>query len=158
MIGEWAFSLSLSSSKLLVFLQHMVFSIQGDERCVSVYRLFWLYQQSYVLCCSAWINFSTCCLFQNWRNWVDTCSSCIIGVVLYLVALKSSAGYIHMTLKSSELLVSSKSCQQQSCPYSQGLACRTLLEQNLSPRESVQVLTLDSVQVCRSGSEKHCSY
>lgn len=32
-------------------------------------------------------------------------------MVLYLVALKGSAGYIHVTLKSSELLVASKSCQ-----------------------------------------------
>lgn len=133
MIAERAFSLSLSSSKLLVFPQHMVFSIQWDERWVSPnLQTLWLYQQSYVLCCSAWINFMTCCLFQNQRSWTSE---------LTLVLPASSvwcciSWHLKAPLATYVWLWSHLSCRchlkatrQQSCLYSQSLVRRTLLQQ-----------------------------
>lgn len=153
MIGEWAVSLSLFSSKWLVFPQHMVFSIQGDERRVSLsLQTLWLYQQSYVLCCSAWINFSTCCLFQNWHSWASEltlvlpASSVWCCIWLHLKALLATDIWLWSYLSCWCHL---RTVRQQSCPYSQSLACRTLLEQKS---------LLLAVQVCKSGNEKHCSY
>lgn len=64
--------------------------------------------------------------------------------MLYLVAVKGSAGYIYMTLKSSELLVSSKSCQAAKLSLQPELGL-----QNFAPREEPE-FALDSVQVCKS--------
>lgn len=133
MIDAWAFTLSLPSSKLLVFPQHMVFSIQGDEKRVSLrLQTLWLYQQSYVLCCSAWINFTTCCLFQNWHSWASEltlvlpASSVCCCIWLHLKALLVTYVWLWSCLDCWWHL---KAVRQQSGPYSQSLACRTLLQQ-----------------------------
>lgn len=133
MIGEWAFSLSLSSSKLLVFPQHMVFSIQGDERRVSLnLQTLWLYQQSYVLCCSAWINFMACCLFQNRRSWTSELTLVLpassVWCCISLCLKAPLAAYVWLWSHLS-CWCHLKATRQQNCPYSQSLVCRTFLQQ-----------------------------
>lgn len=95
----------------------------------------WLYEQSYVLCCSAWINFITCCLFLNRHSWTSE------------LTLVFSASLVHccIRLQLKVLLAmcvwfwSQLSCwchlkaiRQQNCHYSRSLACITLLQQNQS--------------------------
>lgn len=85
-------------------------TVKRRAESLLIYTL-WRYQQSYVLCCSAWINFITCCLFLNWHSWtseltlvlpaslVQGCSQLQLKALLYMC----------MTLKSAELSVSFKS-------------------------------------------------
>lgn len=110
LIGEW---LSIQLITLFIWIAcfpptyGISYIVRWKTESVSLQTL-WLYQQSYVLCCSAWINFTTCCCFSE-LTVLNTCSSCVIGTEWYSVAVKGSAGYMRIRWKSAELSVSFKS-------------------------------------------------
>lgn len=113
----------------------------------------WLYQQSHVLCCSAWINFITCCLFLNRHSWTSELTlvfpaslvQCCIW--LQLKALLATCVWLRSQLSCRCHL---KAIRQQHCHDGQSLACITLLQQK---NQSLLLTPLS-----KSGNEKHCSY
>lgn len=113
MMGEW---LSIQLITLLVWIAcfpptYGIFSTVRWKTESLYLQTLWLYQQWYVLCCLAWINFITCCLFLNRRSWTSELTlgfpaslvQCCTG--LQLKALLATCVWL---LKSAELSVSFK--------------------------------------------------
>lgn len=155
MIGEW---LSIQFINLLIWIAcfpssiwYFLYSEMKNWICLNLQTL-WLYQQSYVLCFTAWINFITChVFFLSRHSWTTELTlvfpeSLVQGCIwLQLKALLATWVWLWRQLNRPCHL---KAIRQQNCHCGQSLTCVTLFQE----KNQSLFLTL----LPKSGNEKHC--